>query len=228
LIDSEKIIRWFDFQASFYRLWRDDYDGPLVREALALLREEGGARTVLDAACGTGLFSIGIAMAEPGWRIDGIDASSGMLAVARRQASRKGLGTIAWHHGDVTALPFDDSAFDAVVAAGLIPCLNESVQALAEFHRVLRRGGRLVSIEFDRAAMSWGMGIFIRIMILGYKTVSWLMPRFRFADGWSIEKSTIDSERYERDLSAAGLEIISVSRVASHVVYCARRPNDSM
>ncbi len=228
MIDREKIIRWFDFQAPFYRLWRDDYDGSLVREALVLLRVEGDAQAVLDAACGTGLFSIGLALAEPGWRIDGIDASSGMLAVARRQASRRGLGNIAWHHGDVTALPFDDNAYDAVVAAGLIPCLNEPGRALAEFHRVLRRGGRLVSIEFDRLAMGLGMGIFIRIMILGYKTVSTLLPRFRFAEDWSIGKSTIDTVRYERELSAAGFDILTVSRVASHVVYCARRPNDSM
>jgi ubiquinone/menaquinone biosynthesis C-methylase UbiE len=228
LIDHDKMIRWFDFQAPFYRLWRDDYDGRLVREALTLLRGEGDTQTVLDAACGTGLFTIGLALAEPSWRLDGIDASSGMLAVARRQAARRGLRNIAWHHGDVNALPFDDGAFDAVLAAGLIPCLNEPAGALKEFFRVLRRGGRLVSIEFDRGSMGVGTGIFFRVMILGYKTVSRLLPRFRFAEQWNIRESTIDTERYEQDLSRAGYDILGVSRLSSHVVYHARRPNDSM
>jgi ubiquinone/menaquinone biosynthesis C-methylase UbiE len=228
LINHEKMIRWFDFQAPFYRLWRDDYDGRLVREALALLRREGGAHTILDAGCGTGLFTIGLALAEPGWRLDGIDASSGMLAVARRQASLRGLSNIAWHHGDVNELPFDDCAFDAVLAAGLMPCLNEPARVLVEFRRVLRRGGRLVSIEFDRGSMGLGTGIFFRVMILGYKMVSSLLPRFRFAEQWNIRKSTIDSERFELELSSAGYDILGASRVSSHVVYHARRPNDNI
>jgi ubiquinone/menaquinone biosynthesis C-methylase UbiE len=228
LIDHDKMIRWFDFQAPLYRLWRDDYDGPLVREALALLRRGSETLHILDAACGTGLFTIGIAAAEPGWRLDGIDASTGMLAVARRQAARRGLGNIAWHHGDVNVLPFEDGSFDAVLAAGLIPCLNEPAGALQEFFRVLRRGGRLVSIEFDRESMGVGTGIFFRVMILGYKTVSRLLPRFRFAEQWNIRRSTIDTERYELELSRAGFEIIGMSRVSSHAVYSARRPNDSM
>lgn len=222
------MIHWFDFQAPFYRLWRDDYDGPLVREALNLLRGEGEDQTILDAACGTGLFTIGLALAEPAWRLDGIDASSGMLAVARRQAEKRGMGNIAWHHGNVNALPFDDGTYDAVLAAGLIPCLNEPAGALSEFYRVLRRGGRLVSIEFDRGSMGVGTGLFFRVMILGYKTVSRLLPRFRFAERWNIRKSTIDTERYEQELSRAGYDIRGVSRVSSHVVYHARRPNDSM
>jgi len=218
-IDREKITRWYDLQAPLYRLWRDSYDGPLVREVHALLRPQGESATILDAGCGTGLFSIGLARVEPGWRLTATDVSQGMLAVARRQAARRDLDNIDWRRGDVTALPFDDASFDAVVAAGLMPCLNEPTHALAEFRRLLRRGGRLITVEFDRASMGFGARLFFRTMILGYKTVSALMPRYRFATEWDIDSSTIDPERHSSELAAVGFEVAGVSRVADHICH---------
>jgi ubiquinone/menaquinone biosynthesis C-methylase UbiE len=218
-IDGEKITRWYDLQAPLYRLWRDNYDGPLVREVHALLRSQGENATILDAGCGTGLFSIGLARVEPGWRFTATDASQGMLAVARGQAARRGLDNIDWQRGDATALPFDDGSFDVVVAAGLMPCLNEPAQALAEFQRLLRRGGCLITVEFDRASMGFGARLFFRTMILGYKTVSALMPRYRFATAWDIDKSTIDPERHRSDLASVGLEVAGVTRVAAHICH---------
>lgn len=226
-IDSRKLIRWYDFQAPFYSLWRDDYDGPLVREVLSLLRSEPGIERVLDAGCGTGMFCIGLALAEPGWRFDAVDASAGMLAGARRNAAGKGAGRIELRQGDVTELDFADETFDAVVTAGVMPCLNEPRAALTELRRVLRPGGRLVSVEFDRASMGAGTRAFFHVMILGYRVVSRVLPRFRYAAHWNIESSTIDAERYEEEMRAAGLTLLGVTRVRGHVVHHARRPDQS-
>ena len=206
-------------RTNLYRLWRDNYEGPLVGEAHALLRACGESATILDAGCGTGLFSIGMARVEPGWTMTATDASQGMLTVASRQAARRGLDNIDWRSGDVTDLPFDDASFDAVIAAGLMPCLNEPALALAEFQRLLRRGGRLVTVEFDRASMGFGARLFFRTMILGYKAVSALMPRYRFATDWNIGSSTIDPERHRRELEAIGFEVAGVSRVAGHIFH---------
>jgi len=222
LIDGAKLVRWFDFQAPLYRLWRDDYDGPLVREVLRLLSECPGS-VLLDVACGTGLFSIGIARAGGGREIHGIDASLGMLRVAQKQCGKLSVDKVSLTQGDATALPYPDGRFDVIVAAGLIPCLNDSAPALREFRRVLRPEGHLISVEFDRSSMGPTTRLFFRTMILGYKIVSTLFPRFRYAEGWNTDASTIDVQRYEAELARAGFAEKSKRAVASHLVYWLER-----
>jgi ubiquinone/menaquinone biosynthesis C-methylase UbiE len=222
-IDRDKIIRWYDLQAPFYRLWRDSHDGRLVREVHSLLRSCNPGASILDAGCGTGMFGIGLAMAEPGWRISAADASEGMLGVARKQAARRGVENIEWRKCDATSLPYDDGRFAAVVAAGLMPCLNEPSRAIAEFHRVLGPAGLLITVEFDRASMGLGARLFFNTMILGYKSVAAILPRYRFATKWNIDSSTIDPDLHRAQLESAGFEVTAVTRAASHILHSARR-----
>src|SRR5262245_42047997 len=113
MIDAQKLSNWYDFQAPFYRLWRDDYDGPLVRSVRALLSgatpngatgQPGSPRPlqVLDAGCGTGMFSLGLCKADAELELEGLDASEGMLNVARHQAEQLGLRNVRFVRGDVT------------------------------------------------------------------------------------------------------------------------------
>jgi ubiquinone/menaquinone biosynthesis C-methylase UbiE len=222
----ERLVRWYDAQAWFYRLWRNRYDDPLVARAADLLGDGEPGTRMLDAGCGTGLYSIGLARTRPGWEIHGIDASGGMLAVADAQARRLGSGNVSFHRGVVTALPFADGSFDFVVAGGLIPYVNEPVQALREFRRVLRAGGRMVSLEFDRDGMSLPLRAFFHVMIFGFKIVARLLPRFRYAERWNVRTSTIDPRVYDRQLREAGFDIRSVERRDAHLVYDLAREND--
>ena len=52
--------------------------------------------------------------------------------------------------GDAEALPFPDAAFDAYTIAFGIRNVTRRDRALAEARRVLRRGGRLMVLEFSR------------------------------------------------------------------------------
>jgi len=189
-IDDEKLANWYNFQARFYHLWRDDPRSPMIGLVADRLGPAESSTTILDAGCGTGMFAIGLARARPAWRIEGFDAAEGMLDVARRQAKRYELSNTGFRRGDAAALPFDDGSLDGVVAAGLFPNLNDWAGPMGEFFRVLRQGGRLVIVELDRESMSWMMRSFFRVMILGYRVVSTLVPRFRFARDWSVEAST--------------------------------------
>jgi ubiquinone/menaquinone biosynthesis C-methylase UbiE len=219
MIDRQKLTNWYDFQAPFYHLWRDDYDGPLVRTVAARLRAMGEELRVLDAGCGTGFFGIGLARRGPGWRVEGLDASAGMIRVARRQAERLGVRGTSFRQGDVASLPYDDGSFDAVFAAGLLPNLNDWSAALAEFRRVLRPEGRLLVIEFDRTALRGRQRLVFRAMILGYRAVSAVFRRFRFAEGWSVEASTVDRARLERLLGEAGFRRERLDREQAHLIY---------
>ncbi|MFJ3174203.1 class I SAM-dependent methyltransferase [Streptomyces roseus] len=82
------------------------------RPAMLALAGDVAGRRILDAGCGSGPLSA--ALRERGAVVTGIDSSAGMLALARRR-----LGDDAGLHlADLRdPLPFDDGAFDDVVAS---------------------------------------------------------------------------------------------------------------
>jgi len=218
-IDTRKLTRWYDFQAPLYRLWRNRYDTPLVERAVSMVREFGHARRILDAGCGTGLFSIALAGASPASQVVGVDLSGGMLEVATNQARDRALANARFSRADVTELPFDPDSFDVVVAAGLLPNVNDLQTVVRELARVVRAGGRLLVIEFDRQSMGLALRSFFRVMILGYLTVSFVFRRFRFAERWSLRSSTIDRLDFECAASRAGLHILSTDTLEGHLIF---------
>lgn len=96
----------------------------------------GPGRTVLDLGCRTGVLTQHYA---PGNRVTGVDVDRDALG---RAAERLGIETV-W--ADVEeGLPFDDDAFDVVVAGELLEHLADPSSAVAHVRRVLRPGGRFV------------------------------------------------------------------------------------
>ncbi|MFF8607143.1 class I SAM-dependent methyltransferase [Streptomyces sp. NPDC015346] len=97
-------------------------------------------RRILDAGCGSG--SLSAALRDRGAVVTGIDASAGMLALARRRLG----DDVPLHLVDLSEpLPFDDGAFDDVVASLVLHYLEDWGPTLAELRRVLRPGGRLIA-----------------------------------------------------------------------------------
>jgi ubiquinone/menaquinone biosynthesis C-methylase UbiE len=211
-IDSRKLIRWYDFTAPFYGAWRDDYDDPMLRHVRERLARGAPDLRVLDAGCGTGLYAVGLLRTGLALRIAAVDASAGMLRVARAKAAARGLAGACFGRADVTRLPFSNGAFDAVVAAGLVPNLEHPQRAFPELRRVLAPGGTLLVVEIDRESMSPGTRLFFRTMILGYRCVSALAPRFRFAEDWSLRRSTVALGELTGLLRRAGFQRIDVER----------------
>ncbi len=220
-IDSARLIRWYDAQARFYSLRRDRHDGAHVLHVAARLAADRPL-TILDAGCGTGLFSIGLASRSPGWKVLGIDASRGMLEVARRKASERKLANVTFAEGDVYELPFEAGHFDVVCAAGVLPNLNDHARALREWRRVLRTDGLLFVIEIDREALTGPQRLRFRTMILGQRVIAALLPRFRFARRWTLERSTVERDATEALLRECGLRVTAVDRTAGHLVFEAR------
>jgi SAM-dependent methyltransferase len=95
---------------------------------------------VLDVACGTGVLAK--ALAEAGARVIGIDASEGYLEGARLRRSH---ANIAYEHGDVRHMRFDNNAFDAAVSTLALDVIPEIEQVVAEMKRVTRPGGVVAS-----------------------------------------------------------------------------------
>ena len=141
----------FDQVAHLY----DDTRGypPGVAQAIAdgLLRYGSLApgAEVLEIGIGTG--RIAMPLLERGVHVTGIDLSERMIArlrakyAAERAARPDGsLGRLEARIGDITALPFDTSAFDAVVAVHVLHLVTEWRRAFDEALRVLRPGAPLL------------------------------------------------------------------------------------
>jgi SAM-dependent methyltransferase len=107
---------------------------------LAGARLRPGMR-VLDVGAGTGLLALDASrrVRGPG-RVIALDVSHDALAECRR-APRSG-GLLAALVGDTVSLPLADRSVDALVARSVLIYVVDKAGAAAEFHRVLRPGGR--------------------------------------------------------------------------------------
>lgn len=107
---------------------------------------------VLDLACGHG--RIANRLAALGAQVTGLDATSEFLRLARAEASRLGV-TVDYVEGDMRRLPWE-AAFDLVVSwftsFGYFGD-EDNRRVLAEAHKVLRPGGRVVIDLNDRDAL---------------------------------------------------------------------------
>jgi 2-polyprenyl-6-hydroxyphenyl methylase/3-demethylubiquinone-9 3-methyltransferase len=99
----------------------------------------------LDAGCGTGVFSV--FLAELGWQVEAIDASSRMIDTARRYCeSRMGTqaGSVTLRRAEIEDLRLPNATFDLVLCLSTLEYVREDLAALESLVRVLRPGGRLV------------------------------------------------------------------------------------
>ena len=102
-----------------------------------------GGGPVVDVGCGTGTAVRELATRH-GTAI-GVDASAAMLAVARERAG----GAVSLHLAGADALPLPDGAVAGYRAERLYQHLADPAAALAEAHRVLAPGGRIVLVDQD-------------------------------------------------------------------------------
>ena len=114
----------------------------LVRQRLQPVLDNSSA-TVLDVACGTGDLSIEL-QSHAAARVIGTDFCRPMLAVAAGKSA-----DIPFVEGDAMNLGFSDDSFDAVTIAFGLRNLSNFSDGLAELHRVLKPGGKLVVLEFS-------------------------------------------------------------------------------
>jgi len=143
------IRRLFDRDATSY--YEAKYSGADPRQAysfaarLALVAEMLGPHPggVLDVGCGPGV------MIEPvvarGGRLTGIDLSAEMVGRARDRArALRAEGRCRFIVGSAEGLPFEDAAFDAVTAMGVLEYVPDDARALREMARVVRPGGAVI------------------------------------------------------------------------------------
>ena len=121
----------------------------LVHDAIAAAPGE----RILDVGCGPGFYVAELLeRVGPDGHVTGIDTSAPMLAIAARRV--EGHENVELVDAPATALPFDSGAFDGAISVQVLEYVDDVGLALAELHRVLRPGGRLVVWDVDWETVS--------------------------------------------------------------------------
>ncbi len=149
--------------------WSESYDrcilqwllfGPSHRALITRIGAVAGGRPirVLDVGCGTGVFASRVRAALPQAQVWGIDLVSDMLTRGSERWRRHAAHVLPVQ-ADSERLPFATGSFDVVTCANSFHHYPSQDRAVAEMHRVLRPGGRLMLIDGYRDA-PWGWFIY--------------------------------------------------------------------
>lgn len=101
-----------------------------------------GFDKILDVGCGTGIFS---EFGDEGRFVVGLDFSEEMLKRAKSRAGEKFLVV-----GDADMLPFETSAFDAVISLTLLQNMPSPERTIFEMVRVLKDEGRIILTVLEK------------------------------------------------------------------------------
>jgi len=138
-----------------------------------LIREAGitSADVVLDVACGTGDIAL-LARAAGARTVFGLDLTPRMLTVA----SRKGRD-VAFVAGDMGALPIASASVTLVTTGYGLRNVPDLDTAIGELARVVRPGGRILSLDFNRPESAVIRGAYLGYLTAVGSVLGWALHR---------------------------------------------------
>lgn len=171
----------YDKTATHYDRTRWPIGAEIITGCLAQGRVRLADMTLLDAGCGTGNYAR--ALLPHVRRIEALDRSAGMLAVAgRKLADAVEDGRVGLHQGAIEALPLADASVDGVMINQVLHHLPDEAgwprhrRVLDACARVLRPGGVLVINTCSHAQIEQGFWPFHLIPRARAEILRRLMP----------------------------------------------------
>lgn len=154
---------------------------------------------VLDLGCGPGNTAIEMARVRPDALIVGLDLAPKMLALAQTETKREKMThNISYVLADATALPFPSNTFDVTTGHSFLYLVPDREGVLRESYRVLRRGGRWVSMEpRDGKTENWIAKHWTNVRFM----VSVILWR-----PYSKMHGRLDEQKFPATLAAAGFK----------------------
>src|SRR5690625_2855744 len=137
-----------EFWITIIREGLDRYRTELTDEQVIRATRAGHGHRILDAGCGEGYLSR--EFARKGAISVGVDTCEEFIDAARSAAVAEQLAA-EYYLASVSDLPVPASSFDVAVCNHLLTDLEAITEPLAEFHRALKPGGRLVILMLHPA-----------------------------------------------------------------------------
>lgn len=104
--------------------------------------------TILEVACGTGIFAEMLLQENPNLEIIGVDISSEMLNIAKQKC--QGYERVEFYQSSVTALPFESHKFDYIICANAFHYFDDPIIALMEMKRLVKPNGQIIILDWCR------------------------------------------------------------------------------
>ncbi len=123
---------------------------PAWSRALGLLLPE---TDVADLGCGEGYLTLEAAR----WarHVTAVDRAKDVLDRGRDLARRRKLRNITWKRGDIERVPIKDASIDIALLSQALHHAEHPDRALAEAHRILKPGGRLLALDLREHQETW-------------------------------------------------------------------------
>lgn len=103
-----------------------------INEVLDGFEKYRKTNKIIDVGCGPGLFLI--EAKKRGWEVFATEFTDGQIAYLEA----KGITTLK---GKLTNVMFEDEMFDIVISSEVIEHINNPIEEMGQFHRILRKGG---------------------------------------------------------------------------------------
>ena len=142
-------------------------------------------KKLLDIACGTGVLTE--QFVRMGADVTAVDLTPKAVELTKKRLALYGLQANVME-ADAQKLPFPDNSFDFVCAWGCLMHMPQTEKAIAEIHRVLRPGGKMIAMMYHvdsvhlRYCIQLGRGI-LRLKYLKYDDQSLIN---RYTDGAKV------------------------------------------
>jgi ubiquinone/menaquinone biosynthesis methyltransferase len=133
-------------------------------------------KAVLDLACGTGDLAYGAA--GRGASVVGLDLTLRMIELARHRKEGRAR-QVRWLVGDMTNIPIASGSVDIVTTGYGLRNVPDLPGALREITRVLRPGGCLCALDFDRPESPVVRAIYLTYLNIVGGTLGWILHRDR-------------------------------------------------
>ena len=127
----------------------------------------------LDLATGTGDIAFGLA--ARGADVVGLDVTPRMIDLARAKAGER--RDARFVVGDMLALPFPGRSFDLVTVGYGLRNVPDLDAAVAELFRVVKPGGRVLSLDFNRPANRIVRSVYLAYLTVVGSALGWVLHR---------------------------------------------------
>lgn len=144
--EEEGMADFWDASAAAYDAAHEVAHKEIWKQRLFELIGGEKEKSILDVATGTGL--IANMLGAMGYaEVIGIDVSEKMMQIAQEGRKAQNLEQVSYQYANALDLPFGDDRFDVVISSRFLWTLTEPLNALEEWKRVLKKGGRLIAIN---------------------------------------------------------------------------------